>query len=108
MNNLYSLKAEIKKSGDAIYFSQLDIFRLFIRALRRSSLPILYTKGFNPHPKINMGEALKLGKEGILNIIFYFEALVSPEEFKEKFSSQIPQGLEIISVAFQNNPSGNN
>lgn len=99
MNNKYSLKAEIIKSGDAVYFSQLDIFRLFIRALRRSSLPVLYTNGFNPHPKINMGNALKLGKEGTLNIIFYFETLVSPEEFKEKFSIQIPQELEIISVA---------
>ncbi len=98
MNNKYALKTEIKKSGDAVYFSQLDIFRLFIRALRRSGLPILYTNGFNPHPKINMGEALKLGKKGILNIIFYFETLVPPEEFKEKFSSQIPQGLEIVSV----------
>jgi len=81
-----------------IYFSQLDMFRLFMRALRRSDFEVLYTCGFNPHPKMSLSQALKLGKAGKIQAIFYFRKELNPGEFKQRFSEQIPPDLKIMSI----------
>jgi radical SAM-linked protein len=95
---MHTLKVTFYKQGDMIYFSQLDIFRLFMRALRRADFPIVYTAGFNPHPKISFSHAIKLGLEGSFDAKFYFEKELGPEEFKEKFISQIPKDLKVAQV----------
>jgi len=82
-----------------IYISQLDLLRLFQRALRRTDLPIVLTKGFNPHPKISFKRALKLGVESFNEeASFYLEIPVEPEVFREKLQKQLPEGIEILSV----------
>ncbi|HED24896.1 MAG TPA: DUF2344 domain-containing protein, partial [Firmicutes bacterium] len=43
------------------YISHLDMLRLFIRALRRGRLPLVYSKGFNPHPRFSLALPLPLG-----------------------------------------------
>lgn len=98
MINQYKLKVEVRKEKDIVYFSQLDIYRLFIRALRRTGLPLFYTSGFNPHPKLSFNQAIKLGKEGVFETIFYFERKIKPRQFVKKFSKQIPKNLRIITV----------
>jgi len=45
------------------YISHLDLLRLLMRAARRASIPLYFTKGFNPHPKLRIKRALKLGLE---------------------------------------------
>ena len=96
---MHTLKVEFLKEGDMIYFSQLDIFRLFMRALRRAGFDIIYTSGFNPHPKISFSNAVKLGVEGGFETKFYFEKKIEIDEFKERFSSQIPKGLRIWKIS---------
>src|SRR5215813_5434575 len=44
-----------------IYTSNLDIAKLWERVLRRARLPILYSEGFNPRPRIALASALPLG-----------------------------------------------
>ena len=95
---MYALKATFHKQGDMIYFSQLDIFRLFMRALRRGRFPIIYTGGFNPRPKMSFGNALKLGIEGDFEAVFYFEREFDPAQFKDEFSNQIPEDMTIVNV----------
>lgn len=51
----YNKKEELK------YIAHLDTLRAFIRALRRSKLPIAYSQGFNPHPIISFLMPLSLG-----------------------------------------------
>ena len=98
MDNKYILKVNFYKEKDMVFFSQLDIFRLFMRALRRANFPIIYTHGFNPHPKISFSHALKLGKEGEFKTTFYFNQEIKPQDFKRLFLGQIPADLKIISV----------
>ncbi len=54
------------KLGKARYFGQLEVAAALARALRRADLPVAFSKGFNPHPKISFGEALPLGMETIV------------------------------------------
>ena len=94
----HPLKVTFLKKDSMIFFSQLDIFRFFIRALHRAKLPIFYTSGFNPHPKISFSHALKVGKEGELQATFYFTESITLEIFRKDFGAQLPPGLLIKSI----------
>jgi len=43
------------------YLSHLDLLRLFQRAMRRARLPLAYTLGFNPRPKLSLAAPLPVG-----------------------------------------------
>ncbi|MFA5007802.1 MAG: TIGR03936 family radical SAM-associated protein [Candidatus Omnitrophota bacterium] len=94
----FSVSLKIEKGGDMIYFSQLDLILILTRALRRTSLPLYYTQGFNPRVKMSFGRALKLGVAGQEEITLYFTEKIAPQELKEKLLPQMPQGLRIIEV----------
>ena len=81
------------------FISHLDLMRLFMRALRRADLPIKMTEGFNPHPKLSIKRALKLGVESDNEeAVIVLKELISPEEFKERLQKQLPQGIQIKSA----------
>ena len=87
------------KTGLMIYISQLDLLRLFQRALRRANLPLFITQGFHPRPKISFKRALKLGLESFdEEASFYLNIPVEPEVFKERLQRQLPEGIEILAV----------
>ena len=89
----FPLKARFYKGNDMRYFSALDLVRVFERALRRTSLPLYFTKGFSPRVKMSFSRALKLGVEGEIEVTFYFTREISADELKGKLSSQLPDGL---------------
>lgn len=83
------------------YISHLDLMRLFMRAIRRTELPIKMTEGFNPHPKFSIKRALKLGVESDNEeATLILKELVEPEDFKERLQKQLPEGI-IIKEACQ-------
>ena len=89
----FLLKLKFNKDGQMRFFSQLDLVRVFERALRRADLPLYFTKGFNPRVKLSFGNALKLGQAGEVDVTFYFIRQISVDEFKEKLIPQLPEGL---------------
>ncbi len=90
------VKVVFRKSGKMVYFSQLDMVKILERALRRTNLPLYFTHGFNPHLKMSLSPALKLGVEGNVEVTFYFTKEVSFKELKEEVTPQLPEGLEIL------------
>ena len=99
MNELrFSLKLTFYKKGDMIYYSQLDIFHLLGKALRRSDLPLYFTKGFSPHVKISFPFALKLGVEGKVEAILYFIEEISESKLQQALTPELPQGLDILKI----------
>jgi len=94
----YPIKVKIHKSGEMIYFSQLDMVRILERALRRSGLPFYTTKGFTPRVKISFSGGLKLGVEGDIEVTFYFDEQVTENRLFNTLSNQLPIGLTLISV----------
>jgi radical SAM-linked protein len=84
------------KKGLMKYISHLDLMRLFMRALRRAELPIKMTEGFNPHPKISIKRALKLGLESESEeATFVLREPISPQDFKQRLQKQLPEGIFI-------------
>lgn len=78
------------------YISHLDLLRLFRRAASRAKIPLEATCGFNPHPKISLTPALKLGQESDgLFCKFAVRDRMETEEFMKRLQRQLPEGLKI-------------
>lgn len=75
--------------------------RLFERAFRRASIPIKYSEGFNPQPRLSIGNPLALG---IASCSEYMDIQLQekmPEEvFINKANAQLPEGIRIIKVKY--------
>ncbi len=79
--------------------SHLDLIRLLERSLRRSQLPVSYTGGFHPLPRLQIALALPLGIEGLgewMNIDFFEE--INPLLIKEQLQKVLPQGINLLEV----------
>ena len=55
------VRMKYEKGWEVRFLSHLDLVRVFERALRRAELPISYSHGFHPHPKIAFGPPLSVG-----------------------------------------------
>lgn len=90
------LKVIFSKTGDMRFISHLDLMRLFQRASRRAALPVTVTQGFNPHLKISVTRALKLGMESAgEEAVFAMDREVSPREFIGSLNAKLPRGVRI-------------
>ena len=70
-----------------------------MRALRREGLPLRMTEGFNPHPKLSIKRALKLGVESEHEeASIVLKEKISDQEFKDRLQRQLPDGIFIKEV----------
>jgi len=73
--------------------------RLFERALRRASLPVAMSRGYNPRPQISLPAPLGVGIRGENEVLdFELSEWVRPEEVKQRLSSHLPEGIELRSL----------
>ena len=88
-----------EKTGLAKYIGQTDFQRFIARSVRRAGLPVAFSKGFHPHPKISFKQALPVGMESICEEgwIGLVENLPS-DEIKERWNKELPEGIRITSV----------
>lgn len=91
------------KCGKVRFTSHRDVARTFERALRRASLPIAYTAGFSPRPKLSFGLALSTGHESrseFLEIDFDADAdALNVDELPDLLSPLLPTGIDITAAA---------
>ena len=82
------------------YLAHLDLVRLWERAIRRAELPLAYSAGFTPRPKMTMAAPLPVGvtSEGELMDLVFEEAF-SPAEFTARITSQLPAGVAVLAVS---------
>lgn len=89
----------VSRSSLARYISHKDQIDMFRRAVRRAELPVRYSEGFTPQPKISFGPAISVGYESDAE---YFEAefsrYESPEKILSKIARQMPEGFKVLSV----------
>jgi radical SAM-linked protein len=88
------------KTGSLVLLSHLDLVRLLERALRRSALPVSFTGGFHPLPRVQFGLALPLGVEALGE--WMDVELAQPlavERARAALQQQLPEGFALLSVA---------
>lgn len=85
-----------KRNMTLAYISHLDMLRLFLRALHRSRLPLAYSQGYNPHPRLSLALPLPLGVTASEEYgEVYINETIQPEQFINTLSPQLPLGLEL-------------
>lgn len=90
------IRFEFSKLGKARFLSHLDTARVFERAVRRSELPISYTQGFNPHPKIAFGPALPVGVAGKREYAdMEFDRRIGVESTAAVLTEKMPSGFYV-------------
>lgn len=82
------------KSGPMKYISHLDMIRLFKRLFKRAGIRLIYSQGFNPHPKMAFAQPLSLGYSAAEEAL-EFETMepVSKEKLWESLSPELPYGI---------------
>ncbi len=87
------------KDGDFRFIGHLDWMRMVFRILGRSGLPVVYTQGFNPHPKVSFGPALAVGVAGENEWLdLHLEGETEPEALLQKLAPLFTQGLQLKAV----------
>ncbi|NLM45304.1 MAG: DUF2344 domain-containing protein [Firmicutes bacterium] len=78
------------------YLSHLDLMRTWQRAIRRAALPLVYSQGFNPHPKIAFASALPVGVASTAEYadISFAKGIGAAE--MEKLQDALPAGLPVL------------
>jgi radical SAM family uncharacterized protein/radical SAM-linked protein len=79
--------------------SHLDLVRLFERIVRRASIPVAFTNGFHPSPRISIANALSLGATSKGEIIdFELRKPLDMEDFTARLKAQLPTEMPIYQV----------
>lgn len=87
------------KDGPLRWVAHLDMMRTWERTIRRATLPLAYTQGFSPHPRIAMAAPLPVGVSGTHELIdLWLDEALTPVEVAKRLSGALPPGLGIVSV----------
>ena len=81
------------------YIGHLDLHRLWERALRRASLPLSYSQGFHPQPKISLAAALPLGfssRNEVLDVRLNED--VATEDITARLKDNLPPDIKVLDV----------
>ncbi len=91
------LKISFSKRGPAKYFGHLELVRIFLRAISRAGIPIKFSEGFHPKPKISFEDPLPVGLES-LNEKFYLSLRgdVKLQRIVDPLNKHLPKGLNVL------------
>src|SRR4051794_20914246 len=93
------LRVRYAKRGRLRFTSHRDFARAFERALRRAAVPMGYSAGFSPHPKISYVGA---APTGVASEAEYLEIGLAeardPDEVRRELDAALPAGLDIVDV----------
>jgi radical SAM-linked protein len=94
------LRLTFSRGEEPKYITHLDLMRLWQRALRRADIPLAYSQGFSPHPRLSLAAPLAVGvtSGGELMDVF-LERRVSPSFFLKSVGKQLPRGIDISEIA---------
>ncbi|WP_353931356.1 TIGR03960 family B12-binding radical SAM protein [Okeanomitos corallinicola TIOX110] len=93
------LRVWFGKQGNMALVSHLDLMRLLDRVMRRADLPVAFSGGFHPHPRIAVASALSLGSTSSGEIVdFELTQPMDVETFRTQLVSQLPSDIPIYKV----------
>lgn len=100
------VRVRFTKTGKVRFISHRDLARVWERTLRRAELPVAYSGGFSPRPRLHFGLALSVGHESCAEYLD-IDLAVEPGELDDaalaalpaRFSSLLPTGVACTAVA---------
>ena len=100
------IRIRFTKTGKIRWTSHRDLARVWERVIRRVGLPVAYSQGFSPHPKLHFGLALSTGHESVAEFIDIDLDDESPQlptdadllALPERITAALPIGLEVTGL----------
>jgi radical SAM family uncharacterized protein/radical SAM-linked protein len=86
---------EFKKLKAARFLGHLEMVKAFIRSLKRARMPLKYSNGFHPLPKVSFTDTLPMGMQSEAErMVFELTEALAPEETAARIQEQLPAGFE--------------
>lgn len=93
------IRIKFSKTGPLRFIGNLDLHTLWERAARRADLPLSYSHGFHPQPKINIASPLPLGCSSRCEFVdMRLDEDVDPTRLVEPLQATLPAGLQILGI----------
>ena len=96
------VRVRFAKLGKIRWTSHRDVARMWERAFRREQLPLAYSEGFSPRPKVSFGLALPTGHESLAE---YLDLELAPEAdaldleaLPARLSAALPVGVDVLAL----------
>ncbi len=94
------VRIRFSKTGKVRFVSHRDVARLFERALRKLRLPVAYSEGFSPRPKLSFGLALSVSHESDAEYLdVELKELPDLEGLPQALTAALPDGIDVVGVA---------
>ena len=98
------VRLRFSKLGKVRFTSHRDVARMWERALRRVAVPLAYSQGFSPRPKVSFGLALSTGHESVAE---YLDVEIDPDrslpvdvgDLPALLSPALPTGIDVTASA---------
>ncbi len=95
------IRVLFSKTGPARFFGHLELVNIFMRALKRARIELIYSQGFHPKPKVVFDDPLPIGVESEQEAVYLtVPAHVRPDSTVKALDAQLPEGLKIIDAQF--------
>jgi radical SAM-linked protein len=99
------LRLKYAKRGRLRFTSHRDFSRAFERALRRAKVPIAFSSGFSPHPRVSYANATPTGVASEAEYLeIALNQVADPQEIRANLDSALPIGLDLIEVVEARTP----
>ncbi len=93
----HRLMITFRIDGDLRFISHLDTLRLFRRACARGRVPVRFSQGFNPQPRISLSLPRPVGVASDAEaLVIETDQPIEPADVLKRLKQQMPQGIEMI------------
>ena len=93
------IRITFSKQGALRYTGHLDLHKLWERAARRAELPLAYSQGFHPQPKMSLAAALPLGFSSTCEVLdMRLERDFALDGLTEQLNETLPPGIRVTSI----------
>ena len=91
-----NVRIRFRKIGKLQFISHLDLQRVMSRVLARSGVPVWFTQGFNPHPKMVFAMPLPIGVQSYCEYLdIRIDRRITLKEIEERINSQVTDELKV-------------
>ncbi|HSP96932.1 MAG TPA: TIGR03960 family B12-binding radical SAM protein [Candidatus Dormibacteraeota bacterium] len=87
------------KRARARFISHLELIEVFDRACRRAHLPLAFSQGHRPAPRLRFSPGLPVGAESDCEVVdIDLTAVLPADEIAQRFGAHLPDGLTILAA----------
>ncbi|MBN1267424.1 MAG: DUF2344 domain-containing protein [Anaerolineales bacterium] len=96
---VFRYRIQYGKGVDVRFIGHLDLQRTWERIFRRAAIPLAFTQGFHPHPRLNLGLALALGWTSECELLdVWLTEEIPPELLQERLDAVLPPALPVLNL----------